>query len=160
MPARVEEIHHAEEEGIEFHLLTAPVTFLGDERGQLRAVVIQKMELGEPDESGRRRPVPLEGVEYEQSVDVAIVAIGTGANPLISSTTPGLETNRRGYIVTNPETGATNLPGVYAGGDIVTGSATVIEAMGAGRTAAAALDAYLTGSTATPATEAATLGPA
>ena len=146
MPARIEEIHHAEEEGIEFHLLTAPVAFLGDEEGRLRAAVLQRMTLGEPDESGRRRPVPLEGSEYEEPIDVAVIAIGTGPNPLISRTTPGLEVNQRGYIVTDPETGATSLPGVYAGGDIVTGSATVIEAMGAGRKAAAAIHEYLTGS--------------
>jgi glutamate synthase (NADPH/NADH) small chain len=146
MPARAEEIHHAEEEGIEFHLLTAPVEFIGDENGRLRAALLQKMELGEPDASGRRRPIPLEGSEYEEPIDVAVIAIGTGANPLISSTTPGLEVNRRGYIVTDEETGATSLPGVYAGGDIVTGSATVIEAMGAGRKAAAAMNAYLEGS--------------
>jgi glutamate synthase (NADPH/NADH) small chain len=143
MPARAEEIHHAEEEGIEFHLLTAPVEFLGDENGRLRAAMIQKMELGEPDDSGRRRPVPLVGSEFEEPIDVAVIAIGAGANPLVASTTPGLETNRRGYIVADPETGATSLPGVYAGGDIVTGSATVIEAMGAGRKAAAAIDEYL-----------------
>jgi glutamate synthase (NADPH/NADH) small chain len=145
MPARIEEIHHAEEEGIEFHLLTVPVEFLGDENGRLRAAVLQKMELGEPDDSGRRRPVPLVGSEYEEPIDVAVIAIGTGPNPLISSTTPGLALNRRGYIVTDEETGATNLPGVYAGGDIVTGSATVIEAMGAGRKAAKAIDEYLRG---------------
>ena len=145
MPARIEEVHHAEEEGIEFHLLTAPVEFVGDEKGRLRAALLQKMELGEPDASGRRRPVPMVGSEYEEPIDVVVIAIGTGANPLISSTTPGLETNRWGYIVTDEATGATNLPGVYAGGDIVTGSATVIEAMGAGRKAAAAIDEYLKG---------------
>ncbi|NLO73312.1 MAG: NADPH-dependent glutamate synthase [candidate division WS1 bacterium] len=143
MPARAEEIHHAEEEGIEFHLLSAPVAFLGDDNSRLRAAVIQKMELGEPDDSGRRRPVPIEGSEFEEPIDVAVIAIGAGANPLIASTTPGLETNRKGYIVADSETGATSLPGVYAGGDIVTGSATVIEAMGAGRRAAAAIDEYL-----------------
>jgi len=148
MPARVEEIHHAEEEGVEFHLLTAPVELLGEKTGWLRAAVVQRMELGEPDDSGRRRPVPIEGSEYEESIDVAVIAIGTGANPLISSTTPDLEINRRGYIVTDEATGATNLPGVYAGGDIVTGSATVIEAMGAGRRAAAAIHAHLTGESA------------
>jgi glutamate synthase (NADPH/NADH) small chain len=146
MPARIEEIRHAEEEGIEFHLLTVPVAFLGDERGKLRAAVMQKMDLGEPDESGRRRPVPIPGSEYEQPIEVAVIAIGTGPNPLISNTTPDLQVNRRGYIVVDPETGATNLPGVYAGGDIVTGSATVIEAMGAGRRAAAAIHKYLTSS--------------
>lgn len=146
MPARNEEIHHAEEEGIEFHLLTAPVEFLGDENGRLRAATIQKMELGEPDSSGRRRPVPMEGSEYEEPIDVAVIAIGAGANPLIRDTTPGLETNKWGYIVTDEATGATSIPGVYAGGDIVTGSATVILAMGAGRTAATAIDEYLRGS--------------
>jgi glutamate synthase (NADPH/NADH) small chain len=145
MPARAEEIHHAEEEGIDFHLLTAPVEFLGDEQGRLRGAVVQKMALGEPDDSGRRRPVPMEGSEYEEPIDVAVIAIGAGANPLIRQTTPGLETNKRGYIVSDPETGATSLPGVYAGGDIVTGSATVIQAMGAGRNAAAAIHQYLMG---------------
>lgn len=145
MPARIEEIHHAEEEGIEFHLLTAPIEFLGDEKGRLRAAVVQKMELGEPDESGRRRPVPMEGSEFEEPIDVAVIAIGAGPNPLISSTTPDLKINKRGYIVTDPATGATSIPGVYAGGDIVTGSATVIEAMGAGRRAAAAIHEYLVG---------------
>jgi glutamate synthase (NADPH/NADH) small chain len=144
MPARAEEIHHAEEEGIQFHLLTVPVELRGDELGRVTSAVMQKMELGEPDDSGRRRPVPVEGSEYEEAIDVAIIAIGAGANPLISSTTPDLEINRRGYIVSDPETGATSLPGVYAGGDIVTGSATVIEAMGAGRRAAAAIHQHLT----------------
>jgi glutamate synthase (NADPH/NADH) small chain len=143
MPARAEEIHHAEEEGIEIHLLTAPVEFRGDEQGRLRAALLQKMELGDPDADGRRRPIPRAGSEYEEPIDVAIIAIGTGPNPLIAGTTPGLATDRRGYVVTDPETGATNLPGVYAGGDIVTGSATVIEAMGAGRKAAAAIDEFL-----------------
>ena len=144
MPARAEEVHHAEEEGIEFHLLTAPLELRGDEGGRVTSALMQKMELGEPDDSGRRRPVPLEGSEYEEAIDVAIIAIGAGANPLISSTTPGLDINRRGYIVGDAETGRTSLPGVYAGGDIVTGSATVIEAMGAGRRAAAAIHQYLT----------------
>ncbi len=143
MPARAEEIHHAEEEGLDFHLLTVPVEFIGDDDGRLVKARMQKMELGEPDSSGRRRPVPIEGSEYEEDIDVAIVAIGAGANPLISSTTPGLEINKWGYIVTNEETGETSIPGVYAGGDIVTGSATVILAMGAGRTAAESIDEYL-----------------
>jgi glutamate synthase (NADPH/NADH) small chain len=143
MPARLEEIHHAQEEGIEFHLLSAPVAFLGDENMKLRAAVIQKMELGEPDASGRRSPVPIEGSEFEMPVDIAIIAVGTGANPLISGTTPGLELNKRGYIVANEETGETSLPCVFAGGDIVTGAATVIEAMGAGRKAAAAINECL-----------------
>jgi glutamate synthase (NADPH/NADH) small chain len=143
MPARREEVHHARDEGIEFMLLAAPLAFLGDAENRLRAAVIQKMELGEPDASGRRRPVPLEGSEEEIPVEMAIIAVGTDANPLISGTTPDLKLNRSGYIVTDPETGATNLPGVYAGGDIVTGAATVIEAMGAGRKAAAAINEYL-----------------
>lgn len=143
MPARREEIHHAQEEGIEFLLLSAPVEFLADENMRLRAVVIQKMELGEPDESGRRSPVPIEGSEYELPMDIAIIAVGTGANPLISGTTPDLALNRRGYIVVDETTGATNLPCVFAGGDIVTGAATVIEAMGAGRKAAAAISECL-----------------
>ncbi len=107
MPARAEETHHAEEEGIEFHLLTAPVEFRGDENSRLRAALLQKMELGAPDDSGRRRPVPIEGSEYEEPIDVVVIAVGAGANPLISSTTPGLEVNRKGYIVTDEETGAT-----------------------------------------------------
>lgn len=143
MPARREEIHHAQEEGIEFMLLAAPVEFLGDEQMKLRAAVIQKMELGEPDESGRRSPVPIAGSEYELPLEVAIIAVGTGANPLISSTTPDLGLNKRGYIVADTQTGATNIPGLYAGGDIVTGAATVIEAMGAGRRAAGAINEYL-----------------
>ncbi|MEN6644066.1 MAG: NADPH-dependent glutamate synthase [Armatimonadia bacterium] len=143
MPARREEIHHAQEEGIEFMLLAAPVEFLGDEQMKLRGAVIQKMELGEPDESGRRSPVPIEGSEFELPLEVAIIAVGTGANPLISSTTPDLGLNKRGYIVADTESGATNIPGLYAGGDIVTGAATVIEAMGAGRRAAAAINEYL-----------------
>ena len=140
MPARREEMHHAQEEGIEFLLLAAPVALLGDDNMRLRAAVIQKMELGEPDDSGRRSPVPIAGSEYEIPIDIAIIAVGTGANPLISGTTPDLALNRRGYIVVNEATGATNLPCVYAGGDIVTGAATVIEAMGAGRRAAAAIN--------------------
>jgi glutamate synthase (NADPH) small chain len=143
MPARLEEMHHAQEEGIEFHLLSAPVAFLGDENMKLRAAVIQKMELGEPDASGRRSPVPIEGSEFEMPVDIAIIAVGTGANPLISGSTPDLALNKRGYIVTDEETGATNMPCVFAGGDIVTGAATVIEAMGAGRKAAAAINECL-----------------
>lgn len=145
MPARAEEVHHAEEEGIEFMLLAAPVEFRGDEHMRLTTGIIQKMELGEPDASGRRSPVPIEGSEFELPLDIAIIAVGTGANPLISGTTPDLGLNKRGYIVTDEQTGATNLPGVYAGGDIVTGAATVIEAMGAGRRAAAAINEYLAG---------------
>ncbi|HJN14451.1 MAG TPA: NADPH-dependent glutamate synthase, partial [Armatimonadota bacterium] len=148
MPARDEEIHHADEEGIDFHLLTTPLEFLGDDEGKLVAAKMQRMKLGEPDDSGRRRPVPLEGSEYEEPIDVAIIAIGAGANPLISSTTPDLKINKWGYIVADEETGETNIAGVYAGGDIVTGAATVIEAMGAGRTAAAAMHEYLMGAAA------------
>lgn len=143
MPARLEEMHHAQEEGIEFLLLAAPVAFLGDESLRLRGAIIQKMELGEPDASGRRSPVPIEGSEYEMPVDIAIIAVGTGANPLISGSTPDLALNKRGYIVIDEATGATNLPCVFAGGDIVTGAATVIEAMGAGRKAAAAINECL-----------------
>ena len=136
MPARIEEAHHAEEEGVQFHLLTAPVRFLGNERGWVTGVECLKMELGEPDESGRRRPVPVKGSEFTLPCDLAVVAIGAGPNPLVTTTTPGLELNRRGYIVADPETGKTMKAGVWAGGDIVTGSATVILAMGAGRKAA------------------------
>ena len=136
MPARIEEVHHAEEEGVQFHLLTAPVRFLGDERGWVTGVECLRMELGEPDESGRRRPVPVKGSEFRLECDLAVVAIGAGPNPLLPTTTPGLELNKKGYIVADVETGKTSKPGVWAGGDIVTGSATVILAMGAGRKAA------------------------
>jgi len=145
MPARVEEVHHAEEEGIEFMFLTNPVEFLGDERGKVRAMRCQRMELGEPDESGRRRPVPIPGSEFELEVDTVIVAIGNMPNPLIPSTTPDLETARKGTIIADPETGQTSKPRVFAGGDIVTGAATVIEAMGAGKRAARAIHRLLTG---------------
>ncbi|MBI4495329.1 MAG: NADPH-dependent glutamate synthase [Deltaproteobacteria bacterium] len=145
LPARKEEVHHAEEEGIRFQFLTLPVEILGNEDGWVRGMRCQRMELGEPDQSGRRRPVPVPDSEFDLEVDMVIVAIGTGANPLISSTTPDLATNKWGYIVTDPETGATSKKGVYAGGDIVTGSATVILAMGAGRKAANAIHKYLTG---------------
>ena len=144
MPARAEEIHHAEEEGIEFHLLTAPLAFLGNEEGRLIGVRCQQMELGEPDESGRRRPVPIEGSEFEIECDTAIIAIGAGANPLLTSTTPDIKLNERGYILVEPETGKTTKKGVWAGGDIVTGQATVILAMGAGRKAANSIHNYLT----------------
>lgn len=143
MPARAEEVKHAKEEGVQFMFLTNPVAFLGDEKGWLRAVRCQRMELGEPDESGRRRPVPVPGSEFELPIDVAIVAIGTTSNPLVQSTTPDLQTRKGGYIVVDPETLKTSKPGVFAAGDIVTGSATVILAMGAGRRAARAIDEYL-----------------
>ena len=145
MPARIEEVHHAEEEGVQFHLLTAPVRFLGDERGWVMGVECLRMELGEPDESGRRRPVPVKGSEFRLECDLAVVAIGAGPNPLLPTTTPGLELNKKGYIVADLETGKTSKPEVWAGGDIVTGSATVILAMGAGRKAANSIHESLTG---------------
>lgn len=143
LPARIEEVHHAEEEGVQFYFLTLPVEILGNEDGWVCGMRCQRMELGEPDESGRRRPIPIPGSEFALEVDMVIVAIGTGANPLIPSTTPDLKTNKWGYIIADPETGATSKKGVYAGGDIVTGSATVILAMGAGRKAAQAIHKYL-----------------
>ena len=143
MPARIEEIHHAEEEGVQFYLLTAPVRFLGNDNGWVTGVECLRMELGEPDESGRRRPVPIKGSEFQLECDLAVVAIGAGPNPLLPTTTPGLDLNKRGYIVADLETGKTSKPGVWAGGDIVTGSATVILAMGAGRKAGNAIHDYL-----------------
>jgi glutamate synthase (NADPH) small chain len=143
MPARKEEVHHAKEEGIQFHMLTNPTRILGDDKGRVKAVECLQMELGEPDDSGRRRPVPKVGSEFILDVDTVVVAIGTGANPLIAQTTPDLNINKWGYIVADEQTGATNKLGVYAGGDIVRGSATVILAMGDGRQAAAAMHAYL-----------------
>jgi glutamate synthase (NADPH) small chain len=144
MPARIEEIHHAEEEGIEFHLLTNPVRYIGNDKGWVVGVECLKMELGEPDESGRRKPVPMKGSEFVIDIDTAVVAIGAGSNPLVQSTTPGLDTNKWNYIIADEETGQTSRKGVFAGGDIVTGSATVILAMGAGRKAARAIHAYVT----------------
>ncbi|MBN1961458.1 MAG: NADPH-dependent glutamate synthase [Deltaproteobacteria bacterium] len=144
MPARIEEIHHAEEEGVHFQFLTTPVRYLGNEKGRLRALTCLSMQLGEPDASGRRRPVPIENSEFIIDVDTAIVAIGNGPNPLIPKTTPELNTRKHGNIVTRDNgSGHTNLPGVFAGGDIVTGAATVILAMGAGRAAAKSMDDYL-----------------
>jgi glutamate synthase (NADPH) small chain len=145
MPARIEEVHHAEEEGVQFYLLTAPTKFLGNDNGWVTGVECLRMELGEPDESGRRRPVPIKGSEFQLECDMAVVAIGAGANPLLPTQTPGLELNKRGYIVANLETGKTTKPRVWAGGDIVTGSATVILAMGAGRKAANSIQEYLMG---------------
>jgi glutamate synthase (NADPH/NADH) small chain len=142
MPARAEEVHHAEQEGIIFKLLCAPIEYLGDERGMVRQVRCQEMELGEPDESGRRRPVPKPGAEFTLDTDLVIVAIGSAANPLLTKQTKGLELNRRGYIVANAS-GRTTRQGVWAGGDIVTGSATVILAMGAGKAAARDIHEYL-----------------
>jgi glutamate synthase (NADPH/NADH) small chain len=145
MPGRAEEIHHARDEGVEIRTLTHPVEFLGDEKGWLRGARCIKMALGEPDDSGRRRPVPIEGSEFEIPLDVAIVAVGTGPNPLVQSTTPDLATNKKGYIaVADQETLRTSKKGVFAGGDIVTGAATVILAMGAGRKAARSIHEYLT----------------
>jgi glutamate synthase (NADPH/NADH) small chain len=143
MPARAEELHHAEEEGIQFFYLHSPLRFLGDDRGWLKAVELQEMELGEPDASGRRRPVPKAGSVKTIDCDLAIIAVGSGANPLITSTTPGLEVNKWGYIVAD-EDGKTKKAGVWAGGDIVTGAATVILAAGAGRLAADSIHKHLT----------------
>ncbi len=140
LPARQEEVHHAQEEGIAFHLLTNPVQILGDERGWVRGLQCIKMTLGEPDASGRRRPIELPGSEYELEADVVIMALGTSSNPLIRMTTPGLETDKWGGIVVNGPEGLTSREKVYAGGDAVTGSATVILAMGAGKDAAKAID--------------------
>ena len=143
LPARKEEVEHAKEEGIDFQLLTNPVEIEDNGEGWVKSMRCIRMKLGEPDASGRRRPVPIEGSEFDIAVDTVIVAIGTGPNPIIAHTTPGLETTKRGNIAADEETGATSKPGVFAGGDIVTGAATVILAMGAGRKAAAAIDAYL-----------------
>lgn len=143
IPARKEELHHAKEEGIEFLFLSNPLQFEGDEKGWLKKVQIQKMELGEPDSSGRRKPVPIPGSEHYMDIDMAVVAIGNGSNPIIKQTTPDIEFNRRGNIVVDDSTMKTSKKGVFAGGDIVTGGATVILAMGAGRKAAAAINEYL-----------------
>jgi glutamate synthase (NADPH) small chain len=143
MPARAAEIHHAEEEGIEFLLLTNPIRYLGNDKARLVGMECLKMELGEPDASGRRRPISVEGSAFKIDCDLCIVAVGTGANPLLTSSTPDLKLNTRGYIDADPKTGKTTKKGVWAGGDIVTGSATVILAMGAGRVAANSIHDYL-----------------
>lgn len=143
MPARIEEIKHAEEEGIEFRLLTNPTRVLGDEKGWVNGIECLKMELGEPDASGRRKPIPIKGSEYVIDVDTVVIAIGNGANPLIPMTTDGLDTNKYGYIVADLKDCATSKKGVFAGGDIVRGGATVILAMGDGKTAAIAINEYL-----------------
>ena len=143
LPARVEEVHHAKEEGIQFHLLNNPVEILVDDSGWVRGIRCIRMELGEPDESGRRSPVEIPGSEYEIEADTVIMSLGTSPNPLISSTTKGLETDRRKCIVAEESNGATSRPGVFAGGDAVTGAATVILAMGAGKAAAAGIHEYL-----------------
>lgn len=142
LPARKEEVHHAKEEGIHFELLTNPVEILSDENGWVSGMKCIRMELGEPDASGRRSPVPVEGSEFVVECDTVIMALGTSPNPLIAKTTPGLETTRRGGLVAD-EQGTTTRPGIFAGGDAVTGAATVILAMGAGRKAAAAIDEYI-----------------
>jgi len=144
MPARAEELHHAEEEGIIFNLLTNPVRFIAGENNQVVATECVKMELGEPDDSGRRRPIPIEGSEHTVETDTVIVALGTTPRKFISETTPDLKTSKWGTFLVDEETGETSKKGVFAGGDIVTGSATVIKAMGAGRVAAKAINEYLT----------------
>jgi len=143
MPARLEELENAEEEGIKFKFLTAPVRFLGDKSGWVMGMECIVMRLGEPDESGRRRPIPIEGSEFVMDVDTVVMAIGQTPNPLIQRTTKGLETTRHGTIVVNEKTGKTSKKGVYAGGDVVSGAATVISAMGAGKTAARSIHRYL-----------------
>ena len=143
LPARREEVEHAQEEGIEFKLLCNPVHIDGDADGNVKSMTCIRMELGEPDESGRRSPKEVPGSEFQLPVDTVIMALGTSPNPLIRSTTPGLQTNRHGCIVTNGDDGLTSREGVYAGGDTVTGAATVILAMGAGKQAAQAIDRYI-----------------
>lgn len=143
LPARREEVHHAKEEGIDFRMLTNPVEILGDEKGWVKGIRCIRMELGEPDASGRRSPVAVPGSEFEIECDVVVMALGTSPNPLIAATTQGLETNRWGGLVTRDEAGETSREGIFAGGDAVTGAATVILAMGAGRKAAQAIDEYI-----------------
>ncbi|MBF0527541.1 MAG: NADPH-dependent glutamate synthase [Deltaproteobacteria bacterium] len=143
MPARAAEVHHAEEEGVKFQFLTAPTKFIADDKGRVTAMECQRMELGEPDASGRRRPVIIKGSEFKIDCDLAVIAVGAGPNPLLTSSTPGIALNKWGYIDADPKTGKTALKGVWAGGDIVTGSATVILAMGAGRLAANSIHDYL-----------------
>lgn len=145
LPARLEEVENAEEEGVIFDLLTLPVRLIGDENGWIKEMECLEMELGEPDESGRRRPVPIKGSNFLMPVDAVVIAIGNSPNPLVPMTTPGLEINKKGGIVTSPETALTSKPKVWAGGDVVRGAATVISAMGDGRIAAAAIHKYLTG---------------
>ncbi|MCL4321494.1 MAG: NADPH-dependent glutamate synthase [Deltaproteobacteria bacterium] len=143
MTARLEEVHHAEEEGIKFEFLINPVRFIGDENQNVTAVECQRMELGEPDESGRRRPIPIKGSEFITNIGAAVIAIGTNANPIVPKSTPGMDLNKWGYIIADENTGRTTKRGVFAGGDIVTGAATVILAMGAGKKAAVSIDEYL-----------------
>ena len=143
MPARVEEVHHAQEEGVEFMTLCNPIEYIADEKGRVKAMRVQRMELGEPDASGRRLPVPVEGAVEEIEVDLVIVSVGVSPNPLIPNAIPQLEVSRRGTIVVNEDSMQSSIYDIYAGGDIVRGGATVILAMGDGRRAAAAMDAEL-----------------
>ncbi len=145
MPARIDEIHHAQEEGIEFHLLTSPVEILGDESGEVKKLICLKNELGEPDSSGRRRPVPVEGSEFELEMDTVIIAIGNGPNPVLLDTIEALKLNKWGNIEADEKECRTNIEDIFAGGDIVTGAATVIAAMGAGKHAARSIDKFLQG---------------
>lgn len=147
LPARKEELHNAKEEGVEFKFLAAPTRFLGDEQGRVKAVELVTMELGEPDASGRRRPVPIKGSETTMEVDTVIVAIGRTPNPVIQTVTKGLQTTKHGTIVANPETGETKLSGTFTGGDVMTGEATVINAMGSGKKAAEAIHKFLSNKT-------------
>lgn len=144
LPARAEEVEHAMEEGVEFKLLTSPIEILGDDEGRVKAIICQNYELGEPDETGRRTPIPIENSTYTIEVDSVVLAIGQGPNPLIPATTPDLKINKRGNILTNVA-GLTSKPGVFAGGDVVSGAATVILAMGAGKKAATSIDEYIKG---------------
>jgi len=144
LPARAAEVHHAEEEGIQFFFLTNPTRFMGNEKGRLVGMECLKMELGEPDASGRRRPIPIKGSEFKMECDLVVVAVGSGANPLLTSSTPDMTLNKWGYIQADPQNGKTTKKRVWAGGDIVTGAATVILAMGAGRKAADSIHKYLT----------------
>jgi glutamate synthase (NADPH/NADH) small chain len=144
LPARKEEVHHAQDEGVRFELLTAPEEVIGDENRWVTGLKVSKMELGEPDKSGRRRPVKIEGSEYVIPCDLVVVAIGTRANPLLTGSAPELKVNEYGYMITD-EYGMTSMPGVFAGGDIVRGAATVILAMGDGKDSAKAIDSWLRG---------------
>ena len=143
VPAREEEFHHAVEEGVIFDFLTNPVAILGDEQGSVRAMRCIRMELGEPDASGRRSPIPIEGSEFEMPVDTVVFALGTSPNPIVFNEAAGLQRTKHGTVVADEATGRTKKPGVWAGGDVVTGAATVISAMGAGKRAAADMHAFL-----------------
>ena len=145
VPARAEEVHHAEEEGIIFDFLTNPVEIYGDENGTVKGMRCIRMELGEPDDSGRRRPIPIEGSEFDLDVDMVIMALGTSPNPIVFADAGELERSKWGTVIADEDTGQTTKPGIWAGGDVVTGAATVISAMGAGKRAAANIDRYLKG---------------